>query len=690
MKYLFFFLLSVLLTACGTTNQVAQRPHENLEFSEPKAFSIPEIERFRYNGITFFLLQYDELPLVNVNVIVNGGAWLNPADKVGLASITGTVLRSGGSVQYPEEELNELLENRAASMETGFGLVTGSAQMNVLIDDFDELLPVFTDLLKNPLFPQERLDLAKTRQRTAISRRNEDASSVASREFQKLIYGENSVYSRIIEYETLENITRDDLIRFHQKTYQGSNMFVGVVGDFNPDMIREQLRKAFDIFDEGVPVQMDLPGVDYEFDEGLFFANKSDMNQSQIRMGHIGGYRDNPDYAALQVMNQILSGGFSGRLMQEVRTRQGLAYSVYGSYGSNVRYPGVFYAGLSTAAENTSEGLKATLEEIRRLQDEPVTQQELDETKERIFNRIIFRYDSYGRILSEHMSNYNLGLPEDAFEQYIEDVHEVTVDDIYRVANKYLQPDQFKILIVGNKSLVEEQLQDLEGAFGSYTEVDISIPRPVSERAAIEGDQEAGREFLEKMADVILDTRQEIDSVEYRGTQQIQTPQGEMALNVHAIAVYPDQLTMDISTPMGSQRLEIADGQGVMKMGGQEQALPEAMVSSLLNELKKEPLYLALHHTGLEAYLLEAGDGENITIYIGGELDLTLNIDKDTYLPAEITYSEFDQSIGNDVSITITFDNWTSGDGVRIPYLQKRYNNGEQASQTLLEEHTIH
>ncbi|MEX0680845.1 MAG: pitrilysin family protein [Balneolales bacterium] len=465
-------IIIILVTGCSIGEQALKNPHEELEFHEPKQFATPNIERFRFNGIEFFLLKDNELPLINVSVIINGGSWMDPAQKVGLASITGTVLRSGGSEKYPEEELNELLENKAAIMETEFGLSTGSAQMNVLKEDFNELLPVFTDLLKNPLFSQERLELAKTRHRTAISRRNEEASSVANREFRKLIYGENSVYSRLIEYNTIDNITREDVVQFHAKTYQGSNMLVGVVGDFDSETIRHQLEKAFSLFDKGQPVEVELPKVDYEFDEAYYFAHKSNMNQSQIRMGHIGGYRDNPDYAALQVMNQILSGGFSGRLMQEVRTRQGLAYGVSGSFGSNVRYPGIFFAGLSTAAETTLEALEATLAEIKRLQLEPVSQQELDETKERMFNRDIFRFDSYSRILSERMNNYNLGLPENAFDRYLEEVLNVTVEDIQRVANEYVKPGNMKFLIVGNKELVEEQLTQ----FGDFTEIDISIP----------------------------------------------------------------------------------------------------------------------------------------------------------------------------------------------------------------------
>jgi len=679
-----FLLLLVLLGGCGSSVPALQSPVEGLEFPEPKTFTTPEVERFSHNGIEFFLLQDQELPLVNVNVIVNGGSWMEPGEKAGLAWITGNVLRAGGSEQHPDEDLNELLEARAASMETSFGLTNGSARMNVLKEDFDDLLPVFTDLLKNPLFPQERIDLAKTQQRTAISRRNDEASSVAAREFRKLIYGPESVYARSIEYATLENITREDIVGFHDKTFQASNLLVGVIGDFDPAAIRTQLKEAFGIFKEGEPVDMDLPEVDYEFESGLFFAHKGDMNQSQIRMGHIGGYRDNPDYAALQVMNQILSGGFSGRLFREVRTDQGLAYSVFGTYSSNVRYPGMFFAGLSTAAENTQQAYEATMAQIRRLQDERVSQLELDETRERMFNRIIFRYDSYARILSERISNYNLGLPEDAFEQYIEQVRQVTVDDIYRVANEYLQPDKMKVLIVGNRNLIDDQLADM----GPYREIDITIPRPGAERAAVEGDAQAGREWMQKVAQAMIEEGTEVGTLVTKGTQHVQTPQGEMSLEVTTRTRFPDAMTMEIATPMGSQVIEVADGSGVVRMGGQEQPLPSEFVASMVDEIKRDPVYLAMRADQLEATLIES-DEYIKTIHIGGEYDLTMKVSVSDQLPVEISYSQFEPQQGRDVDVTIVLGDWTWSDGVRVAYDQKQYSDNEISSRSQISEHYI-
>jgi len=197
-----------------------------------------------------------------------------------------------------------------------------------------------------------------------------------------------------------------------------------------------------------------------------------------VLMGHIGGMRDNPDYAALQVMNRVLSGGFSSRLMQVVRSELGLAYSVFGSYGSGQYFPGTFTAGVMTASETTAEAIDAVIGEIRRLRREPVTQAELEQTLDEFLNSLVFQYTSRGDVLAERMENDYAGLPPDTFERLVEEIRAVTVEDVHAVAQQYLRPDALQILVVGNGEEVRNQLQ----AFGEVRDIDISIPEPPEEQ----------------------------------------------------------------------------------------------------------------------------------------------------------------------------------------------------------------
>lgn len=469
-------LTAVLTVALTGLMPVAanERPWERFEYPEINNFNTPELEIFELeNGIRFYLVEDRELPLVDLTVLIRAGGIHVPDDQVGLNNLVGMVMRSGGTETYSGDQLNELLEDRAAVMEIDFGFTSGTAQMNVLAEDFEELLPVFVDLLSNPAFPQARIDLAKTQQRSSIARRNDDQGSVAGREFQRLIYGEGSRYSRRIEYATLDNIARDDLVAFHQQALLGANLMIGVTGDFELEQMKTWLSEAFASLPAGSRQAMEFPDVDYHYDQSIHFVDKSDVNQSYVLLGHIGGMRDNPDYAALQVMNRVLSGGFSSRLMQVVRSELGLAYSVFGNYGSGVYFPGTFSAGVMTQSESTAAAIGAVIDQIHRLQREPVSEAELESTRDQFLNTLVFQYPSISSVLRERMSNDYAGLPPDTFERLVEEILAVTVEDVHRVAQQYLRPDTLRILVVGNAQELGDQLE----TFGEVQHIDITIPQ---------------------------------------------------------------------------------------------------------------------------------------------------------------------------------------------------------------------
>jgi len=181
-------------------------------------------------------------------------------------------------------------------------------------------------------------------------------------------------------------------VAFHERAVVGSNLMIGVTGDFELEQMKTWLTDAFANIPAGTRQTMEFPDVDYSFEQGIHFADKADVNQSYVLLGHIGGMRDNPDYAALQVMNRVLSGGFSSRLMQVVRSEMGLAYSVFGNYGSGVYFPGTFSAGVMTQSESTAAAIEAVIEQIHRLQQEPVSEAELASTRDQFLNTLVFQY----------------------------------------------------------------------------------------------------------------------------------------------------------------------------------------------------------------------------------------------------------------------------------------------------------
>ena len=683
-------LLLVFFTTLLVLPTYAQKSWDEIEYPELNSFEKPDVEFFELdNGIRFYLVEDDELPLINLRALVRTGGVLVPNEKAGLQSITGTVMRTGGTTSITGDELNELLEDRAARMETGIGLTSGSASMNVLKEDFEELLPVYIDLLQNPAFPEDRLDLAKTQQKTAISRRNDETLPIGIREFQKLIYGPESVYARNTEYETIDNITREDLVDFHKKSFVGENMMIGVIGDFEMEEMKEVLTEAFQEIPAGNELELTFPDINYEFVNTINFVDKSDVNQSFVMMGHIGGLRENPDYAKIQVLNRVLSDGFSGRLMQVVRSQMGLAYSVFGEYGSGNFFPGMFYAGVMTQSETTAEAINAIIGQIERLQNEPITEKELSDTKDRFLNSLVFEYDSRASVLNEQMSFDYAGLPDDTFDRLVEEIQQVTIEDVQEAAQQYMQPENLQILVVGNGEEIGDQLEQ----FGDVNEIDITIPQPGDDEEVAAGDRASGAEWMDRMATAVLPNGGIEGEFTFEAANEVNTPQGAMTLNVKQTANFENEtLVSEVQTPMANVTMIIEDGEGTMVMGGNEMPMPPAQRDQVLAEFYRSHVYLAINRESLDAEYMGMADmeGESYAhIRINDDTTLNLYLDPETGLPQVTTYRQFNPQIGGNSTVKIVSTNWTEADGVVVPYETTVYTDDEVSSVTTISTHSV-
>lgn len=455
---LFGLVLVALLTACAQSPPGPENPGQ-LRFARSVSWPEYDVRTFQLdNGVRFFLLEDHELPLIDMQIILRSGETEVSEGKEGLARIVADAMRSGGSREYPGDKLNALLENRAAEMSFSFSLDSGSAGLNCLKKDFPRLLPVFMDVLRNPCFPEDKVALAKQQLRTSISRRNDQQRDIAVRKFRKLIYGKDSVYARVPQYETVDAISREDLLRFHDQAVRAENLYVGLVGDFDADRMQERLREAFSGVKTGGGDALAFPAVDYRYERSVHLVDKPNVNQTYILMGHIGDLRKNPDYPELQVLNEVLSGGFSGRLFQEIRTKRGLAYSVFGRYGCNVDHPGMFFVGVRTKSETTLEAIRAVEKELMAVRNKGVDAKEVRRAKERFLNSLVFNYDTPQKVLQRRMRYAYKGMDQDSFKKLISEVKGVEEEDVERVADKYLHPEKIKILLVGNKKELQDEL----------------------------------------------------------------------------------------------------------------------------------------------------------------------------------------------------------------------------------------
>ncbi len=477
-SWLSLALFTVLLSFTVRLTAVADTPkhYTELDFEPLPEIQLPEYERYELdNGMVVYLLEDRDLPLISGTAIIRTGSRYEPANQVGLAQLTGTLMRSGGTENHPADKLNSILEQKAASVETSIDNTSGNATFNTLTEDLEPVFALFTEVLRQPVFAPEKLAIALQQQQGTIARRNDDPNEIANREFNKVLYGETSPYARTIEYNTLDNISRQDMTDFYQTYVRPENIILGIVGDFDSDTMIERVQDALGDWqaDTSLPA-LEPPTASQKYAQGIFAIDRPQQTQSNILLGHIGGRFDHPDYPTLSVLNGVLN-GFGGRLFNEVRSRQGLAYSVYGSWSPSYDYDGMFIAGGQTQTDNTVPFIQSIINEIQKLRTQLVSEQELANAKESILNSFVFNFQNPSQTLSRLMRYEYFDYPEDFIFEYQEQVQNTTREDILNVAQEYLQPDRLVTLVVGNVQTMKPPLSSLEQEINL---VDVSIPEP--------------------------------------------------------------------------------------------------------------------------------------------------------------------------------------------------------------------
>jgi predicted Zn-dependent peptidase len=569
----FAVVAAVGLLAAPADAQV--KKYQDIKYKKLPEFKITKPTKFTLpNGITVFLVEDHELPLIEVDArIRTGGDW-EPAEKTGLASLVGDVQRSGGTKSMTGDQIDDFLAVRAATVETGIGGDAGFASMNCLKEHFDDVFKVFAEILRNPVFAQDKLDVAKAQANTGIARRNDNINQILSREFRRLVYGKDSPLSRIPEYATITAITRDDLVAWHKKYYVPNNVYLGVVGDFDSAQMRKRIESVFGDWPKGEAFTPPPVTVRETPDSGIYFIEKSDVNQANIAMGHLGIEMKNPDYFAVQVMNEVLGGGFASRMFSNVRSKKGLAYNVTGSLGASFLHPGIFRAGLQTKSENTTLAIDAVKTEVVDIINKPPDDAEMKKAKDSILNSFVFNYDSKSKILSQQMQYAFYGLPEDFLEQYRANIEKVTREDVARVAKKYVHPDQLTMLVVGKSADFDKPLTTV----GKVTTLDITIPAPADTAPKIEksaASLAAGREVWSKAAATLGGADgAAVKAIEMSGKMALNMGGQSMSMSRTSLVVFPDKVRSVVTTPMGEQIVVLTGDEGFVTMAGNTRPLP--------------------------------------------------------------------------------------------------------------------
>ncbi|MDP7011060.1 MAG: pitrilysin family protein [Verrucomicrobiota bacterium] len=455
------FLTSLYIASFAFSTWATDIPNrpEKLKFPSLK-YDPPTGSDYRIqlqSGPVAYLVPNGELPLVNISIRVRTGSFETPPGKEGLAELTGSLLTAGAGSRSAED-LEERLAFLAARLGASVSSTQGSVSMNLLTKDLKEGLEILREVLTMPKFQQDRIDLSKKQVIQAMKQRNDDSRGIERRERVNLLFGENFWRARMSSKASIDSITRKDLQAFHRAWFHPANFVVAASGDFDRDEMRAELESLFSDWPfkgkkaSGIPIDGRVFAK-----PGVYIVNK-EVNQGRVSILLPGIQRDNSDYYAIQVMNDILGGGgFTSRITNRVRSDEGLAYSAGSSFPGGTYYPMAFFAGFQSKSRTVLYAVSIVFEEMKRIATQPVTDEEMKTAKNSFIQTFPESFATKGQIAGIFLNEEYTGRAKDNpdyYKNYRSKIATVTKADVQRVARKYLNPEKAVVLIVGDKKTI--------------------------------------------------------------------------------------------------------------------------------------------------------------------------------------------------------------------------------------------
>jgi len=665
-------LLAVLvMVTLAASPAAADKPWEKIKIPELNAFEMPDYERVELpNGMVLYLAEDDFVPMIELSATIRVGSIYEPADKLGLASMTGSVLRTGGAGERSGDDIDALVEARGMSVETWVGQSTGGAYLNCLTEDVDLGLELLADILMRPQFAAEKIELAKQEQKAGISRRNDEPMSIARREVVKVLYGADHPLARHPEYDTVDAVTREDMQEFHAAYFHPERMYLVVIGDFDAgDMVRriEQAFAGWEAAPAPLPADPEIP----DLPRTVNVAAKEGLTQATVLLGHKGVRNDHPDYAAIRVGAEILGGGFNSRLFKEIRSNRGLAYSVGASSGTGWRFPGTFMAFTMTKNESVQEAAQAILAEIERMIAEPVSEEELQFAKDMILNSEVFSYDTKREVLDRLVMFEMYGYDPGFLQQYQDAVKQLTPQDIHSAVQKVWRPERLSFLVVGSPDQFDGDLS----VFGAVNEVDITIPAPTPKLeipAATTESLARGKELMRGLrAKTGGEKYDALKSYHQATVMTVQSPMGELDITLDQTVLLPDHMHMVTRLPFGEQVQVLAGDSGWARGMAGEQEMGPDQVAAMKDELQQDTLAILRRVDELEFQALEpmpVGDQICTPVVVRFDDEPTVMfLDQETGLLSMVQSQAQNPMTGSPVTQKVYVQDYQEMDGFKLP-----------------------
>ncbi len=450
MKKTIFAILALTFICAGLGLAQAKHPSEltypalKYEPPDPKAFRVVYA-----GGLRAYVQEDRDLPLFNITAIVNCGDLYVPKDKTGLGTVLGDQLIKGGTTSRDGSAIEERIDFLGGSLNFSVGERTSTLSLSVLTKDLDEGLALFFDVLRNPAFREEPLKLAKARFVEQLRQANDQPGTVLSREYERLLYGDNAVTWQPAK-ATYEGVTAADLKAFHAKYFSPKNVILAVSGDFAKAALKAKIDKMAAGWKGGAVAFPAVPKAFPSPEPGVYFIQKA-INQGYISLGHLGLEDTNPDYFAVQVMNFILGGGsFTSRITTKVRSDEGLSYNQGSRFTYRWGLPGTFSGYVQTKSSTVGYAISLILAEFDRIRKAPVSDAEMETALNYYLESFADNFQSAQATMMSFANLEMTGKPMDYFKTYRSKIQAVSKARVQEVATKYIQPDKMAIMIVGD------------------------------------------------------------------------------------------------------------------------------------------------------------------------------------------------------------------------------------------------
>ena len=640
---------------------------KDLKFAPLRAIQPPNLESVNLpNGLRLYLLEDHRQPMIYGHALIRTGSGFDPPDKIGLAAFTAGALRAGGTKSKTGDQIDRQLEALACTIDSGVNLTSATLSFTALKENAEQAMAVFRDILTAPEFRQEKIDLLKTQINSAIGRRNDDPGRILQREFAGILYGRDTPFGWTEQYDTIGRIARADLQSFYQRYYFPKNIMLAVWGDFDSAPMKARLAELFGGWNSEQPPVGDFPAKKEPGAPGIYLAEKKDVKETYVAIGHLAGQLNDKDFPALEIAAGILGGSNRSRVALQLRARMANSGFMAARWNAEPDHAGIFQIAGTSDQVSTVDTIKTIRGELEKMKTAEVTEAELEVARDRALDNLAFALDSNAKMVPRLMTYEYYGYPKDSIQRYQKALAGVTRADVQRVARQHFDTANLTIVVVGNPMMFG---QGLESVNPLVNKLDLTIPEPKPQ--ALKGDEASmaqGKQILlraqqaaggaSKLAGVkdYTEVSEFLITPANGGMKVMQTDRWiaptifrqDSILQAGKISAYSDGRIGWIATP-----------QGFGALGGSQLKQVQGDLFRLYFRLMLSDQFPERVLNALDSNTVEISDGH-------GEI-ADVEFDPATGLPLRVRY-DLAQATGAPLKVAEEYDDYREVAGVKIPH----------------------